>query len=100
MTKRVRCIIKLVETGILVKIIVSWLVLLSLLACVSEPSPPVEPASGEPAARVSPDRPVLRTEEAQEQQPKPSPSYRILKEGSQKHDNWPVSYTHLTLPTN
>ena len=88
MTKRVRCIIKLVETGILVKIIVSWLVLLSLLACVSEPSPPVEPASGEPAARVSPDRPVLRTEEAQEQQPKPSPSYRILKEGSQKHDNW------------
>jgi hypothetical protein len=96
LTKRARCIIKIVESGKLMKILVPWLLLLCLLACTSAPTPPAEkasaePPSGEPAAVVTPEQPILRSEETPDQpknQPEPAPGYRILKEGRHKHDNW------------
>lgn len=53
----------------------------SLLTCTSTPSPPAEPPSV-----ATPEQPESRSEE--EQQPNPPPSYRILKEGRHRYDNW------------
>jgi hypothetical protein len=69
---------------------------LSLLDCSTEPSPPeerslaqrpsAETKTADPATLDAPDQRQSRSDEAVE--PHPSPSYRILKEGRHKHENW------------
>jgi hypothetical protein len=63
---------------------------LSFLACASAPPPPAEPTPAESASVETSGQPEPRSDgvAGSEQQPNPSPSYRILKEGRHNHDNW------------
>jgi len=68
---------------------------LGFFACASSPSPPAGPATAGPAlagpaSAETAEQPDSRSEGVQgpKQQPEPSPSYRILKEGRHNQDNW------------
>jgi hypothetical protein len=74
-----------VEPGKLVKIVIPWLLLLSLLACTTVSSTPADPSS--PQTRQQPQS-IPEQAQAAQQQADPSPGYRIIKEGRHKHENW------------
>jgi hypothetical protein len=63
---------------------------LIFFGCASAPSPPAKPKPAESASVEPSKRLESRSDEVQglEQQPNPSGSYRILKEGRHNHDNW------------
>jgi len=67
------------------KIFVPWLLLLTLAACFTAPYPPAEPPPVE--ARQQPESSPEQMP-APQRQPNPSPTYRIIKEGRHKHENW------------
>ena len=67
------------------------LLVLSTLACSTSPSPPGQtsaprPTSTDSAAPGAAEQPPSRSEAASA--PRSSPSYRVLKEGQHKHENW------------
>lgn len=71
------------------QLIISVLALF-FLACSTAPSPSAERSSAEPAAADSSGQPDTRSEGAEvlQRQSIPASSYRILKEGRHKHENW------------